>query len=459
MSGPRRILVIDDEPVVALSCERVLSAAGHRVETRLNPREGIEAALAGGFDLILLDIVMPEIDGLEVLRRLRAANVRSRILILTGYATVSTAVEAMKLGAADVLNKPFTPGELTGALAAVLNSPRTPDESSAAFGEMIGTSEPMRRVCELIERAAPADITVLISGETGTGKELAARAIHRLSPRASQPLIVCDCSALAPALLESELFGHARGAFTGATASKRGLFEVAHRGTLFLDELASLGLETQAKLLRVLETRTIRRVGETEERPVDIRLIGATNRDLFTLVAEGRFRDDLRHRLSVFPIHLPPLRERPADIPHLARAFLDATRERNPIAARVFSPETLALLERCPWPGNVRELRNVVERLAILCDGEVITPGFLSEDVRQIRSETPLPPLPRRWDEFREVKRRVGQATVEAMERRFLSEALERAGGNVTRAAQDVGMPRTHFHSLLAKCGLVNGRG
>jgi len=461
----RKILVIDDEAVIGLGCRRVLAPGGYHVTTCLDAREGLREALSGAYDLLLVDLVMPETNGLEILKQIKAANVSSEVVIITGHSTVASAVEAMKLGAADYLSKPFSPAELKMLLQKVWQRSaliqenvqlRKELEAHRGFEGMIGNSRPMERVFALIRRVAPSQGTVLVTGESGTGKEMVARALHHLSRRAEHPLLACDCSALVPSLLESELFGHVKGSFSGAIATKQGLFEAAHEGTLFLDEVGNLSMETQAKLLRVLETRCVKKVGDTAEHAVDIRLVAATNRDLAGLVAEGDFREDLYYRLNVVPIALPPLRQREGDIPKLAQAFLERLCVRNDLAVKGFTPEAMAYMESYRWPGNVRELRNIVERIAILCDAIRIEPRHLPGEVRQ----APPPPsgpsrLPPTWDAFKELKRQVREAAVQDLECRFLVEALQRCAGNVSRAAEDVGMQRTHFHALMRKYGLT----
>jgi len=459
-----RVLVIDDEPVVCGSCIRVLGAAGHEVDCQQNPLRGIEAARLGNYDVILLDVRMPEMDGLDVLKQLKAHGVTSEVVIISGYATVENAVEAMKLGAADYVSKPFTPDELTVVVNKALERSALVRELAALRRELaerqkieglIGCSQAMERVFALIRRVAPSQGTVLITGESGTGKEMVARAIHALSPRAREAFVACDCSALAPTLLESELFGHVKGSFSGAVATKQGLFEVANRGTLFLDEVANISLETQGKLLRALETRRIRRVGDTEERAIDIRLVAATNRDLTEMIREGTFREDLYYRLNVVPIHLPPLRERHGDIARLATFFLERQKALGGVHVKGFTPEAMRLLESYVWPGNVRELKNIVERLAILCDADYVDVHHLPPEIRQAPPPSTFPRLPTKWAEFKEYKRQARDALLQDLEKRFLVEALRRSGGNVTRAAEDIGMLRTNLHALLRKYNLT----
>jgi DNA-binding NtrC family response regulator len=465
LSG-QRILVIDDEPAVCRSCARMLRAEGCKVDTREDPQRGLEAAVAGNYDVILLDLIMPGLHGLELLKTLRSSGVPAEVIIITGHATIQTAVDAMREGAADYVCKPFSPGELKVVLERVVERSelirenlalRQQLESQQDFQGIVGESPRMERVFWMVRRVAPTDGTVLITGESGTGKELVAVAIHRLSRRKNRPFLTCDCGSLAPGVLESELFGHAKGSFSGAIASKEGLFAAADRGTLFLDEVANISLETQSKLLRVLETKRVRRVGETSEKEVDMRLIAATNRDLLEMVKEGTFREDLYYRLSVVPIYLPPIRERAGDIPRLAMTLLERFRSENETAVQGFTPEAMAILEGYAWPGNVRELKNVVERLAILCPEERIAPNHLPPELGERSVSTGAGPLPQDWEEFKRYKQQVRDGAVQEIERRFLLDALRRADGNVTNAAEAVGMARTQFHTLMRKYGLSSG--
>jgi two-component system NtrC family response regulator len=370
----------------------------------------------------------------------------------------------MKQGAADYLSKPFTPDQLRLVLHKVLERSDLIRENAAlrreleieqGFEGIIGGSRPMEHVFSLIKRVAPTDGTVLVVGESGTGKEMVVRAIHRLSRRKDHPLLACDCSALAPTLLESELFGHVKGSFSGAVATKQGVFEAAHKGTLFLDEVANLTMETQGKLLRVLETRRVRKVGDTADREIDIRLIAATNRDLLDLVREGTFREDLYYRLNVVPIHLPPLRERPGDVPRIATFFLERLCRKNGLRPKRFTPEAMAQMESYHWPGNVRELRNLIERMAILCDSDRIEPRHLPPEIRRTPLAASVMALPRSWEEFRRFKRQIRDSAAADLERRFLLEALQRHDGNVSKAAEDVGMQRTNFHALMRRHGVT----
>jgi DNA-binding NtrC family response regulator len=456
--------VIDDDAGVGLSCMRILTPDGCEVETYSDPQAGLRAALAGEFDVILLDLMMPGLGGLEILQQVKAAEVPSEVVVITGFSTVESAVEAMRAGAADYLGKPFSPAQLRMVIEKVRQRSCLLHENAAlrrelevrqGFEGIIGESRPMEKVYALMRRVAPTDGTVLITGESGTGKEMVVRAIHRLSRRNARPLLACDCSALAPTLLESELFGHVKGSFSGAIATKQGLFEAAQKGTLFLDEVGNLSMETQGKLLRVLETKQVRKVGDTAERMIDIRLVAATNRELQEMVAEGTFREDLYYRLNVVPIFLPPLRDRYGDIPQLAMAFLDRFSKKHGVEVRGFTPEAMQLIESYPWPGNVRELRNIVERMAILCDHDRIELRHLPDEVRQASVRAAPSQLPQRWEELKRLKQQVREAAVEDLERRFLAEALARCGGNVSKAAEDVGIQRTNFHALMRKHGLA----
>jgi DNA-binding NtrC family response regulator len=461
-----RILVIDDEVAMGQACQRALEGEGHEVQCFSMPEAGLQAALCGDFDIILLDLAMPGLDGLEILRRIKQSAVSSEIIIITGNATVESAVEAMKQGAHDYISKPFTPAELKMAVHRAAEHSRLIRENVAlrqeleirqGFEGIISESRPMERVFAMARRVAPTDGTVLLIGESGTGKEMFVRAIHRLSRRSDHLLLACDCSALAPTLLESELFGHVKGSFSGAIVTKQGLFEAAHNGTLFLDEIGNLSMETQGKLLRALETKRVKKVGDTTEREVNIRLISATNRDLMEMVREGSFREDLYYRLNVVPIYLPPLRDRVGDVPLLATAFLERFCRKNQVAVKGFSSEAMTLMENYAWPGNVRELRNIVERLAILCDHDRIEPRHLPEEIRRVQVRTASDvSLPRSWEEFKLLKQQIRDSAVQQLERRFLQDVLERCGGNVSRAAEEIGIQRTNLHALLRKHELTS---
>jgi DNA-binding NtrC family response regulator len=450
-----RVLVIDDEEVMLESCRRILTRRGYVVDTEPDGLRGRDLALHGDYDLVILDVRLPQIDGLDLLADVRKHRTDFEFVVITGYSTIETAVKAVKLGAFDYLPKPFTPDELRARVDAALaclseRRARQAPASGAVGQRLIGDSEAMARVRALIAQVAPTDATVLLVGESGTGKELAALEIHAASLRRDKPLVSLDCSTLSPGLLESELFGHVRGSFTGAVATKPGLFDIAHHGTLFLDEVSSLSLETQGKLLRVLETGEIKPVGGVASRHVDIRLVTATNRDLADLVKEKAFREDLYYRLNVVPLRLPPLRERPSDIPQLLHHFLAARCRPGGKGPRAFSADAIDRLVAHPWPGNVRELRNLVERLIVTTTGEEIAAADLAGDVPTADGTERLP-VPRTNEDLKELKRRLHERASREVERTFLLDALRRNDWNVSRAARDTGMLRPNFHALMRK--------
>jgi DNA-binding NtrC family response regulator len=453
-----RVLVIDDDDVMLLSCRRILEGSGYDVETEGDGLRGRERALHGAHDLIIVDMRMADIDGLDIVAAVRERRSDVELIVITGYSTVDTAVKAGKRGAFDYLPKPFTPEELRTRAAAAIEELRRrkadlqPARRTRVAG-MIGDSQVMAEVYSLVARVAPSDSTVLIIGESGTGKELLATEIQAASRRRDKPMVSLDCSTLSPGLLESELFGHVKGSFTGAVATKPGLFEVADQGTLFLDEVASLSLETQGKLLRTLESGEIKSVGGIVAKRVDIRLIAATNRDLEQLVAEGGFRQDLYYRLNVVPIHLPPLRERRADIPQLTQHFLGRYGDANPAGPRRISQAALQRFTDYPWPGNVRELKNLIERLVVTINADTIREEHLPE---HIVARPPAPPIavPRTNEELKATKRTLHDRLTGELERAFVLEALRRNSWNVSHAAKDTGMLRPNFHALMRKHGV-----
>jgi len=367
-----RALIIDDEDSIRDGCRQVLSRMGCVVDDTNDAVRGLEMALGDTYDLILLDVQMPRISGLDILKRLKMESaVSARIIIITGYGTIEMAVEAMRHGAVDFLAKPFSTAELRDAAASALKA-RDTRRSDDSIPELIGDSDCMRKLKDTIRRVAYTDSTVLITGESGTGKELVARAIQKLSARRDKPFVPVDCSSLVENLMESELFGHVKGAFSGATQSREGRFQMADGGTLFLDEISNISLGTQAKLLRVIQEREVPRVGSSKADRVDVRLIAATNKDLRAQVVSGEFREDLFYRISVVPIEIQPLREHPSDIIPLARHYLDLYTERHKSKGRRFSKEAQQSLMSYTWPGNIREVTNTMERLSVLCDNETI---------------------------------------------------------------------------------------
>jgi DNA-binding NtrC family response regulator len=438
-----RVLVVDDERGVQESL-RLLLKDEHDVVTAGSVEEGLQALDGSGADVILLDLVMPGRSGLDMLRELGERGDGPPAIVVSATRAVAAAVEAMKLGAVDFVTKPFEVEALRIKVRHTLERSaleqevvRLRDEVAdrSRLGRLIGRSEPMRLVYRTVEKVAETRSNVLITGESGTGKELVARAVHELGPRREAPFVVVNCAAIPDALLESELFGHEKGAFTDARERRIGRFEAAHGGTLFLDEIGELPLGVQAKLLRALQDRTIDRVGSTQAIPVDVRVVSATNRDLDQEVAGGRFRSDLYYRIHVVPIALPALRERREDIRLLAESFLTRARAEAGRGPARIAPAALAALERHAWPGNVRELENAIERAVALADGETLEFADLPQEIQQAA----------RGDVLREEVRagRLGlAAAVARFETDLIREALTRTGGNQTRAAELLGLTR-----------------
>ena len=461
----KRIIVIDDEEYICQSCRELLGEEGYEVRTFTQPLEGLEWLKEESFDLLLLDLKMPEMDGMKLLKEVRKDYPHLIVIIITGYATVETAVLSMKMGAFDYISKPFMPDELIMVVKKAFEHQRLLIENKYLreelvkkyeFENLIGESGAIKDICELIKKVASTDSTVLIHGESGTGKELVARAIHRNSPRRDKSFVVVDCGALAASVIESELFGYVKGAYTGATESKPGLFEIAEGGTILLDEIANIHLDIQAKLLRVLQEQEFKRVGDAKSRKMNIRFIAATNRDLKKLMKEKSFREDLFYRLDVFRIYLPPLRERKEDIPLLASYFLSLFTKSMHKNVKGFSTEALLLLKEYDWPGNVRELRNLVERLTIMSDesiADLSQVSFASGD--KIGKGTTT--VPRTAEELRKIRREVTQKILNEIESSFIVEALKRNNGNITRAAEEVGLLRPNFHALMRKHNIARG--
>ena len=391
MASKGRLLIVDDENIVRDSLSKWFREEGYEVGTAESASDALTRLAERRWDLALVDIKMPGTDGIELQRRLREVDPDLTVVIMTGYASVETAVQALKNGAYDYVTKPFDPDDIAHLVANALAHKRAQQENVrlretiaevAAPQEMIGQSAAMKRVFEAIETVGPTEATVLITGESGTGKELVARAVHAASPRRFNPLVVIHCGALPDTLLESELFGHVRGAFTDARRDKPGRFVLAHRGTLFLDEVGDLSPAFQVKLLRVLEDGEVHPLGATAGRRVDVRVVAATHRDLAARVREGLFREDLYYRLRVVELRLPPLAERPGDVPLLAQHFVRRAARRTGKAIEGLSPAALRLLQAYDFPGNVRELRNIVERAFVFCRGPLIEPQHLPPEVR-----------------------------------------------------------------------------
>jgi DNA-binding NtrC family response regulator len=461
VSSPR-ILVVDDEMIVCESCKRILEEDGYDVEIALSGKEAFEKMRANPFDIVITDLKMPGIDGMEVLRTFRAEYPDAIIIMITGFSTVETAVEAMKLGAFDYIPKPFTPDEVSIVVKKAIEKKsllleniylRQELQEKYGFHNIVGKSKKMQEIYRIIAKVAMTDSTVLIYGGSGTGKELIARAIHFNSPRREKQFVPVDCAVLSENLLESELFGHVRGSFTGAVTTKPGLFEVADGGTVFLDEVGNISLAIQAKLLRVLQEREFTPVGGTKAKKVDIRLIAATNKDLEKMIKEETFREDLYYRLNIVPIYLPPLRERQEDISLLAVHFLKKYAEEMGKTVKGFTPEAMEKLMRYPWPGNVRELENVIERTVVMIEDEMIRPEYLILP-GQREKENLDEHVPMTSEELKEIKKHMREKAVEEIERAFVLNALERNHWNVTRAAEEVGMLRPNFQALMRKYNL-----
>lgn len=451
-----RILLVEDEVNMARTLAKNLERAGYEVE---HAPQG-EAALARlgetAFDVVLTDLTMPVMDGMALLHAIHDRGISTSTVVLTGYGTIESAVEAMKLGAADYLIKDARPQEILLTLERVLQVASLRRENARlrreigrlhGFGEIIGHSAPMAEVYRLIDAVSQNKSTVLLTGESGTGKELVARSIHARSSRSSRRFVAVNCGALPENLIESELFGHVRGAFTGAVAAKRGLFEEATGGTLFLDEVGELPLVVQVKLTRALQERSVRRVGGTTEQAVDVRVIAATNVDLAAAVEAGRFREDLYYRLDVLTIRLPPLRERQADIPLLAEGLLARISSVSTGPPRKLSPEALALLASHDWPGNVRQLENALARAVAVSPDEVLGPESLPPEIGRAgpSHRSPLTSLPYR----KAIAVERDRAT-----REYLVALLREAQGNVTQAAERAGIERESFHRLMKRCGV-----
>ncbi len=459
MTKPR-VLVVDDKETILTLFEKLLRETAD-VYTASDGAKALGYLAASMFDVVVSDVRMPGLDGMTLLTAIKREQPEVEVVLMTAYATVESAVAAMKVGAYDYLTKPFDPDEAALVIQRAAERRRlkreTRDLRAALEGverlDRIVTKSPaMRRILRLLERASATDATVLVTGESGTGKELAARAVHTSSPRSRGRFVAVNCGALPEHLIESELFGHVKGAFTGATSDKRGLFEEAQGGTLFLDEIGELPLGLQVKLNRALQERAVRRIGSSEERAVDVRVVAATNVALKSAVADGAFREDLYFRLNIINVNLPPLRDRRDDIPMLAATFLERFATARGAAPPGFSAEAMSRLVAYAWPGNVRELQNVVERALAVCDSEVIGVDDLPDDLELHRSDV-------RSDAIGALTYRAYiDLTIEQASRTYLEVLLAAADGNVTRAAQRAGMQRESMHRLLKRYGVRSER-
>jgi DNA-binding NtrC family response regulator len=448
MNDQASILIVDDEEWMRDACRQVLASDGFVLKEASTGDGALDIVRRESFDLMILDLKVPGLDGMEILRRMESESPGTAVVVITGYGTVESAVAAMKLGAADFLLKPFPPDLLRLTVRRTLRGARMAKENILLRSELadrrggdyglVGQSDAMRQIYELVRRVGPTDSTVLITGESGTGKELVARAIRDHSPRREKPFVTVDCGSLVGTLFESELFGHVKGSFTGATSTKHGRFELADGGTIFFDEIANVNPDIQAKLLRVIQEREFTRVGAAQVIPVNVRIIAATSRDLHEEIREGRFREDLFYRLCVVPIVLPPLRQRREDIPLLAHYFLDKKQTARAKKLRGFTAEALDALTKHDWPGNVRELENAVERAIVLSHGDTITPADLLYYGPVLKPDAKADIL----------------AALIDVEREHIARVLGHHGGNRSAAAKTLGIDRKTLWRKLRAYGL-----
>jgi DNA-binding NtrC family response regulator len=453
------ILVVDDEVVICKSVQRILSPEGYEVGIALSGEEALEKISQESFDIVITDLKMPGMDGMELLTKIKEKDPEIIVIIITGYSTVQTAVQAMKMGALDYIPKPFTPEELIVVVEKALEKKKLifeniylhkELEAKYSFENIVGNSPKIQEVFKFIRKVAPTDSTVLICGESGTGKELIARAIHFNSQRKNKPFFTVDCGVLSQDLLESELFGHIKGSFTGAVVTKPGLFEVADGGSVFLDEIGDINPVIQGKLLRVIQEQEFLPVGGIQPKKVDLRFIVATNKNLENLVNEKRFREDLYYRLNVVSITIPPLRERKDDIPILAYHFLKKFNQEMNKEIRSISVETMNKLINYEWPGNVRQLENVIERAVVMAESKTIISEYLPATIlgQGAGMDTQIP---KNSEELKTMKKYLRESAVENIEKMFILEALNRNDWNVTRSAKEVSMQRTNFQALMRK--------
>ncbi len=472
-----RLLIVDDERGIVVALKGLFTKEGYEVETAESGEEALAKIRAGLFHVVITDLSLNGMNGLDLMRSVRQLDPGCTVLMITAYGTQRIAVEAMKAGAEDYLPKPFDNDELRLKVRNVMEKQllrraynrliEQVNLDSGRFAEMIGQSGAMRRVFETIDKVAPTDVTVLLRGESGTGKELVARAIHSRSPRANRPFVAVNCAAFSHELVQSDLFGHERGAFTGALARREGKFEIADGGTLFLDEIGDMNLDTQAKLLRVIQEKRFERLGGNQSLAVDVRIIAATNQDLEAMVRDGRFREDLYYRIKVVEVRLPPLRERAEDIPALVIHFLKEACERFGTSSKTLTPETLRACVENPWRGNVRALKAAIEQAVILSVGAEITSAELFGSAVPEEASRAVGSLETVSDQagrggaaasltaagalnFREAKERF----VTQWERNFFLNALKASGGNISRAAERAGMYRQSFQQKIRELGI-----
>ncbi|HEX6040394.1 sigma-54 dependent transcriptional regulator [Longimicrobium sp.] len=454
---PISVLICDDEELLVKSCGQILSSEGYTVHTEGRGKNALDNVRRHRPDIVLTDLMLPDMDGLTLLKEIKKLAPETLVVMITGFATVDSSVEAIRAGAYDYIPKPFTAtqlriliGRAAQQVQLVRDNAHLRDQLKKhySFENIIGTSEAIQKVFSVVSRVAPTDASVFISGESGTGKELIARAIHANSRRSGRAFMAINCAALPDHLLESELFGHEKGSFTGADNQRRGLLEVASGGTFFLDEISEMSMDLQAKLLRVIQERRIRRVGGESEIPIDVRWVSATNRDPEQAVRDGNLRQDLLYRLNVVPVRLPPLRQRREDIPALANYFLRRFGQEYDRGNLRFGAESLRVLSDYHWPGNVRELQNVTERITSLClPGQEITPEDLPEELT-MRPTNGRPTVAYSADlPFHDAK----NDAITVFEKEYLRDLLRRHGGNISQAARTAGIDRKTIHRMLAK--------
>ncbi|MBN2899624.1 MAG: sigma-54-dependent Fis family transcriptional regulator [Clostridia bacterium] len=433
------VLVVEDEIKLLNLLERIIANEGYHVKTAKNGFEALEIIDSHTIDIVLTDIKMPGMDGIELLTTIKTIDSSIEVILMTAFATVETAVDALKKGARDYIRKPFDIEEIIDAIqktSLLLQTELEKPSGTLHADEMLtANSRSMQELLKIIHKVAHSLVTISIQGETGVGKELVARAIHALSDRANQPFITVNCSALPETLLESELFGYEKGAFTGAFARKLGRFELANKGTIFLDEIGDISPLIQLKLLRILQERELERLGSTETIHLDIRIITATNKDLAQLVESGDFREDLFYRLNVIPMAVPSLRERAEDIPALIKVFMRTSMSKHHIQQKELTPEALEILLNYPWPGNVRELENIIERILVISEGDTITVDDLPNNIRfyNLPTQNPL------------------NSAIESVEENAIRATLDAMNGNVTKAAEKLGISRRSLHRKINK--------
>ncbi|MEW6411835.1 MAG: sigma-54 dependent transcriptional regulator [Candidatus Zixiibacteriota bacterium] len=453
---PARILVIDDEDSMCNFMEIMLAKEGYSVDTAHSGIEGVNLIKENNYDLVIADLNMPEMSGIEVLKEVRSMNIEQDLIMMTAYASVDTAIEAMKHGAVDYITKPFKVDEIKLVIEKSISRKRLIKENVTlkkqlqgdnSFDNFIGNSEVVAKMKKIAQRVATSDSTVLIRGESGTGKDLIAKAIHHHSPRCGGPFVTINCAALPESLLESELFGHRKGSFTGAIKDKDGLFKVADGGTFFLDEVGNTSVAIQVKLLRVLEEKKIIPVGDTKPIDVDVRLIAATNSDLENDVKMGRFRADLFYRLNVIPIYIPPLRERKEDVSILVKHFIEKYCHKVNMPAKIISSEAMALLINFHWPGNVRELENTIERAVLLNRTDIIEVSDLPERLSKVESIAAVSDA------------QPANPTLESIEKAYIHYVMSRTGGKKTQAAKILGIDTSTLYRKLERYDLKESPG